>query len=370
MKPQHQPVSAPAPRPAHSPRSALREVIGSVASPALFDFWAARVSRTWTWDRPLARIERIVSAAAGAATLVLRPNRHWRGCAPGQHVNVTVEIDGRRFVRPYSPSAIGAGQLELTVKAVDGGRVSTHLCRNARVGDVVELGPAFGAMCLPPDSAPVLLLAAGSGITPLMAMLRAHAAQRYAGPATLVYWARRREEFCFADELRALARQHATIEVRFVLTGEPASLPDEAEGRLDDHHVAAHCTTATHVFACGPDGFVERARAMLAPRAAGFVADAFTAPAVAFAASGTVAVTLARSGRTLALARGTSLLAALEANGLQPPSGCRMGICNTCACGKAAGTTRHLRTGEHDSEPASALRLCVNAASTDLVLDL
>jgi ferredoxin len=83
-----------------------------------------------------------------------------------------------------------------------------------------------------------------------------------------------------------------------------------------------------------------------------------------------VAVTLAKSGRTLQLPRGASLLAALEAEGVKPAYGCRMGICNTCACGKRSGQTRHLLTGALEGEPVSALRLCVNSASSDLVLDL
>ena len=81
-------------------------------------------------------------------------------------------------------------------------------------------------------------------------------------------------------------------------------------------------------------------------------------------------VELARSGRILTLPRGVPLLAALEAEGVKPKSGCRMGLCNTCACGKRAGTTRHLLDGLEDAEPATALRLCVAVPRTDLVLDL
>ena len=83
-----------------------------------------------------------------------------------------------------------------------------------------------------------------------------------------------------------------------------------------------------------------------------------------------VQLTLAASNRVLTVPRGESLLTALEAAGLKPASGCRMGICNTCACGKREGTTRQLHTGETEREPVTALRLCVNAALTDLVLDL
>jgi stearoyl-CoA 9-desaturase NADPH oxidoreductase len=83
-----------------------------------------------------------------------------------------------------------------------------------------------------------------------------------------------------------------------------------------------------------------------------------------------VQLTLAASNRVLTVPRGQSLLTALEAAGLKPASGCRMGICNTCACGKRAGITRHLHTGDIEHEPVSALRLCVNSARSDLILDL
>ena len=123
------------------------------------------------------------------------------------------------------------------------------------------------------------------------------------------------------------------------------------------------------MLACGPGGFVDAARALLGG-AASFQAEAFSAPAAPAGDHGFVQVELARSGRTLTLPRGVSLLAAIEAEGVRLKSGCRMGLCNTCACGKRAGTTRHLLDGLEDAEPASALRICISAARTDLVLDL
>ena len=113
-----------------------------------------------------------------------------------------------------------------------------------------------------------------------------------------------------------------------------------------------------------------RRRALLGERAPTFQAEAFTPPPRLVEEGGTVRVTLAASGRTLEVARGQSLLIALEEAGVKPASGCRMGICNTCACGKRSGTTRQLHTGDVQHEPVSALRLCVHGAASDLVLDL
>jgi ferredoxin len=125
-----------------------------------------------------------------------------------------------------------------------------------------------------------------------------------------------------------------------------------------------------HVFACGPGGFVDRARSLFAAVAPTFHAEAFSPLPRVVEDGGTVQVTLAASGRTLTLARGQSLLTALEAEGLRPASGCRMGICNTCSCAKSSGITRNLNNGDLAGEPVSALKLCISSAVSDLVLDL
>lgn len=344
-----------------------------LVSPALFDFWAARVSPTWSWNRPLGRIVAREPAASDAVSLWIKPNRHFRGFAPGQHLNLGVEVEGRRLVRSYSPSALPGrdGRFRITVKKIEGGKVSTHLCERAEVGDVLVLGEAFGELALPAaDARPRLLLAAGSGITPMMALMADLAAQASPAPATLLYYTRRRDQRCFVDELRALAARQPALQVRFLLTGDTARAEDEAEGRLCAEQLAPWLSTPAHVLACGPTGFVAAAHALLADGAASFAAESFSPPVFDTTDTGQVELTLARSGRRLQVPRGQPLLDALEAAGLAPASGCRRGLCNTCACGKSAGSTRHLLTGEVEHEPTSALRLCVTSARSDLVLDL
>ena len=355
--------------------SRIGRLLKPVVAPAVFDFWASRLNPAWSWERPLARVVAREQASRDAVTLVLKPNRHWRGFQPGQHLNLSTEIDGSRVTRSYSltgpPRA--DGRIAITVKGIEGGKLSQYLCREARIGDVLELGVAFGDMILPqrPDGR-WLFLAAGSGITPLMAMVRTLAAQGMPVPLDLVYWARNREELCFTAELRALAATHANFKVHFALTRETELLEDESSGRIDRALIDSLLDDAgeRHVFACGPGGFVDVVRSLFSTSAPTFHAEAFTPPPRVAEDSGNVQVTLAASGRILTLARGQSLLTALEAEGLKPASGCRMGICNTCACGKSSGTTRNLNTGDLAGEPVSALKLCISSAVSDLVLDL
>ena len=368
-------MNAHAPAQIPRPRSSLRRLIQPLVAPPVFDFWASRVNRTWSWDRSLARIVSRTDASSDAVSLLLQPNRHFAGFAPGQHVNIGVEIDGMRYTRSYSVSNAprSDGRIEITVKTIEGGRLSRHLCASARAGDVLDLGQAFGDMTLPESvSGNWLFLAAGSGITPLVAMARQLAAQGMPVPLTLLYWARTREELCFAEELRAMAKAYANFDVRFMLTRQSLHAADEVAGRIDQVALDALVDgiASQQVFACGPGGFVETARGLLASKVESFMSEAFTPPPRVVMDTGSVQVTLASSGRTLTVPRGQSLLTVLEAEGLSPASGCRMGICNTCACGKRSGTTRHLHTGDITDEPLSALKLCVSSAATDLVLDL
>lgn len=337
-------------------------------SEGFFDFWSTRLHPLWTLRRPLARLLARTPASADAVTLELQPNRHFGGMAAGQHVNLGVEVDGRRITRSYSPTLLANGRLAITVKAIPDGKVSQYLARHAPIGEVFDLGQAFGGMTVAaPARQRLLLLAAGSGITPMRALLRQLAEAGMPAPVDLVYWARQHAELCFADELTALAARHSNFHLHLALTGDPLA----PAARVDGWSFAGIGPLAdARVLACGPAGFVEAAHTRLHGQVAAFESEAFSLPAIPALEQGTVQVELRRSGRTLTLPRGTPLLQALEAQGIQPASGCRMGICNTCVCGKLAGITRHTLTGDYAGEPSVPLKLCVSSASTDLVLEL
>lgn len=358
-------------------RNSLKKIVKSFIDPAVYDFWIQKVVPHASWETPLARVVARHVEARDAVTLVLRPNRHFLGFQAGQHVNVTVEVEGVRHTRCYSFTNAPApdGLISLSVKEVEGGKVSRHLCRHVREGDVIELGQAFGECTIPAEyRGDWLLLAAGSGITPLMSIVRTLSAQPLTQRVDLIYWARTRADLFFYQELCELAVREPLFRLHVVLTREEDLLPGEHAGRPAERVFSRLVPdfVGRRVQTCGPADFVSSVQDLIAARVPVFLAEAFTPAQVSAIEEkvDVVQVELRASGRTLTLPTGKSLLVAIEEAGVHPAYGCRMGICNTCACGKLSGTTRNLNTGELDADQSSALRLCVNAASSDLVLNL
>lgn len=370
-------VSAPTvtPGPGAGP---LQRLIAPLVEPAIYDFWVGMINPAWSWSRSLARVVERRVEAQDAVTLVLKPNAHCSKVRPGQHVNVSAEVNGRRTTRSYSITNVPGkdGPLEITVKRVEGGKLSTHLCRDTRAGDVVELGTVFGEMTMPAQAkGKWLFLAAGSGITPLVSLTRQLASQGMPVDLQLVYWAKTRAELCFLRELRALAARHPSFKLQVVLTHEAQTLADEARGLISQPQLAELVgdLAERQIYACGPGGFVDAARSLTSGVARSFLAEGFTPSTPVMTpeqTATTVRVQLRKSGRALDLPSGTSLLVALEEAGMSPAAGCRIGICRTCVCTKHEGTTQDITTGDQDTEPDTQVRLCVSRALTDLSLDI
>ena len=309
-----------------------------------------------------------------SVTLTLRPNENWSGLGAGQFVGVSVEIDGVRHTRPYSPAGsqhAAGGALELTVSTHPEGRVSRHLREHARAGLIVGLTQAQGEFVLPdPRPERVLLVSGGSGITPVMAMLRTLCDEGFPGEIGFLNYARSPLAALYEPELRALARRHQRLTVA---RGFTRSRGSGLTGRFSREHlptvVSDHAGAAT--FVCGPPALIESVRNVWArdglPEPA---VETFTAPALSFDTSDTEGlVSFAASGLQAANS-GLPLLEQAEDAGLRPEHGCRMGICNTCSCRKRTGTVRNLVTGQVSTAPDEQIRICVSVPLGDVALDL
>ena len=313
------------------------------------------------------RVVKRVQETPDTITLVMQPNALWRGAQAGQYVGVTVEIDGRRTQRMYSlTSRPGSRRIAITVKRQ--GLVSGHLHDRVRVGSVLTLSPAMGEFVLPAILPPrLLLLGAGSGITPVKAMLNALAARSYTGSVVLVHLCRTPQDQIFAAELRQISAQLPGLRLlEHFSAGQGRFTWEDLCRQVPD--LARRAT-----WACGPAGLLDslhthwHTAALTVP----LHTERFGAPPLAAAPlTRAVRVTLARSQRGFDSLGAAPLLDQAEASGLAPKHGCRIGICRSCQCVKRSGTVQHLHTGELSSAPNELIRLCVSAARSDLELDL
>ncbi len=324
------------------------------------------------------RIEQLVDETADARTLVIQPGRAWRAHRPGQFVSIGVDIDGVRHTRCYSISSAPAGnhgRFSITVKAVDGGRVSNYLVRQLRIGEMVYLSPADGEFVLPEiTSKPLLFITAGSGITPVMSMLRSLAARDLMVDTVLIHYAPSRADIIFHDELQELAQRFPDqLKIHWATTREADDAP--LQGHFNSEHLEKVCPDwqSRSAFACGPRGLlaslestwtaagcaellqIERFQAVLAPVNAGAVGGE---------------VRFSVSGRLVQADGAKPLLEVAESAGLAPAHGCRMGICHGCTVKLKSGSVRDLRNGQLHSDAGERVQICVCAAAGDIEIEL
>ncbi|HVX55425.1 ferredoxin reductase [Nocardioides sp.] len=348
--------------------------VAALASPHGIDRYLKQINPMWAAHEVRARIvsvEREVAVAGHptVATVTLQPTSTWAGHRAGQHVSVGVEVDGtRRTTRVFSissPDSHPGDRFTLTIRAnPEAGErsVSTFLTERARPGQLVHLSQAEGDFVLP-DRMPehVLLLSGGSGITPVMAMLRSLQRRTHRGRITFLHFAQSPEHTIFGAELAEVARSGHGIDVHVLhpRQGDPYLSPAFLERLVPGYRDVP-------AWACGPASLIEAARAAYDGSDALRV-EYFKPPRVSGTAGGSL--TFTRSGVTVPNT-GAPVLEQAEAAGLTPEYGCRMGICFSCTARKSDGVTRNILSGETSSLPDDDIRICVSAPDGDCAIDL
>ena len=319
------------------------------------------------------RIVAIDPETRDAVTLAIQPGRGWSRHVPGQYLRLGVDVDGVRQWRTYSlTSKTGDRRISVTAKAIPGGLVSNYLVRRATVGTIVHLDQAVGEFTLPqPAPAKILFLTAGSGITPVMGILRNMAAGHGADAlqtcdVVVVHSAPNASGVIFGGELRMLARQgrirlveiHTDIDARLDTAALGCIVPDLADRQT---------------WACGPPGMLDWlenhwAASGIADR---LHTERFRFAAIATGEGGTV--TFSRSATTVDAEANRSLLETGEAAGVLMPSGCRMGICFGCVAPLRRGAVRDLRSGDLTTAADGdgvIIQTCISAAAGECDIDL
>lgn len=312
------------------------------------------------------RIVAIHPETRDAVSVVIKPGRGWRGHTPGQYVRIGIDVDGIRQWRAYSlTSTTTDDTIAITVKAIPDGKVSNHIVRRARPGTVVQLDQAAGEFTLGEQAPPkILFLTAGSGVTPVMGMLRNMAAE--GSDVVVVHSAPTADDVIFGGELRQLARQGR---IRLV------EKHTDVDGMLDVatlHHLVDDLADR-QTWACGPAGMLD---ALESRWTADGIADRLHTerfrPIIITEGDGGE-VTFSKSGTVVDAGSAETLLDAGEAAGVLMPSGCRMGVCFGCVVPLRQGAVRDLRTGDVTSAAPGdnvQIQTCVSAAAGSCDIDL
>jgi ferredoxin-NADP reductase len=391
-------MTSPPSSPTSTLRRAGRGLLDILTGPHGVDRYAELLDPTLASDRHLAEVVATQPETDDTVTLTLTPPKGWAsGQLPrprhGQAVNLTVEVDGVRHTRSFSVASLTPNRWTVTVRENPGGTVSPFLVHRARPGMFVEVGAPFGEMVLPRDAgadAGLLLVSGGSGITPVMAMVRElRRAGRLARPGsrlaaspgvlpqvTFLHYARRPEELIFATELAELGDAFVNLDVVVVHTAPDA--PDGNDRGLRGHfrreHVAAlrHDVDAARTFVCGPRGLAEAVRGWISDEAR-LTCEFFSPPAITSGGDHAEGTLRFAPGDVQVATDGRSILEQAEDAGLSPEHGCRMGICHSCVQTVTAGSVRDLLTGEvrtaTDAAPVEA-QLCISAADGDCTVAL
>jgi ferredoxin-NADP reductase len=346
-----------------------RRVAVPLTTPLLPADFLSLLNPLWSARSMHGRIEAIRRETADAATIVIRPARGWTLHRAGEWVRIGIAINGIWQSRTYSVTSVAgraADRFAITVKAIEGGRVSNHLVHATRPGTVLRLDTPQGDFTLPAVFArPALFITGGSGITPVMGMLRTLAAAGDLPDSVHIHSAREPGDVIFGAELRRLPQQvpayrlheqHTATDGRFTL------------GRLED---VCPDWREREVWACGPVGMLDAVEKHWANAGSSDLlhVERFAAKIFAPADAEGGTVNFCKSGRDAEAPADRPILEVGEAAGVVMPHGCRMGICFTCVSVLRSGQVRDLRTGEIHGDEGDVIQTCVSAAAGPCSID-
>ena len=353
----------------HPGWNALRSIAERITTPLLPDDYLQLANPLWSARELRGRVLEVRRETVDSATLVIKPGWGFSfDYQPGQYIGIGLLIDGRWRWRSYSLTSSPVKEsrtITITVKAMPEGFLSTHLVGGVEPGTIVRLAAPQGNFVMPdPAPASVLFVTGGSGITPVMSMLRTLVRRDQITDVVHLHSAPTESDVMFGTELFELLRSQPGYRLRLRTT--------RSQGRLDLSRLGDEVPDwrERQTWACGPEGMLNDAEKVWS--AAGISAqlhlERFAASRAAVHGQGGT-VEFARTGKTVVADAATSLMDAGEGAGVQMPFGCRMGICQSCVVSLVDGHVRDLRTGvEH--EPGTRVQTCISAASGDCVLDV
>lgn len=348
----------------------VRKAADKLTTPLLPDDYLTLLNPLWSSRELRGRVEEVIRETDDAATLVIRPGWGWRYLhRPGQFVGIGVQVQGKYHWRSYSVSSppVRSGRtLAITVRAMPEGFLSDHLVNGLEPGTIVRLATPSGDFVLPdPPPARSLFLVGGSGITPVMSMLRTLDRRGTMSDVVLHYSSTTPERMIFREELQALHDKHPS----FVLQERHTDTDGMLE--LDSLDEVVPDWRERETWACGPAPMLDAIEEHW--EQAG-LDDQLHLERFSLALSGDGGeggtITFQNSGKQADADGATTVLEAGESAGVGMPYGCRVGICHTCTVTKISGTVRDLRNGNDFDQPNEQVQTCVTVPVGECVLDI
>jgi stearoyl-CoA 9-desaturase NADPH oxidoreductase len=359
------------PSPRFRGRRLFLRAVRRLFSPLRPDDYLEMINPLWTTKELRGKVEGVEPQGSEAASVLIRLGYEWPGHKPGQYIRLGLIIDGRYHWRAYSLTSDPQsedGLISVTPKKVETGVVSPYLVERIKLGEVVRLGEIEGVFTLPePLPAKMLFISAGSGITPIMSMLRSLDRRGELGDVVVIHSARSREQVMFLSVLEDLDRRHDKLRLDLRLTSERGRMsPDELDELVPDWR-------EREGFCSGPgellDALIEYWENNGDPDRLHF--ERFQPKIGGDAGEGEGGeVSFLESETTVDCDGGTPILEAGEKAGLNLAYGCRIGICHTCVGTLKSGKLRDLRSGEITEPTGQDVRICINTAEGDVELAL
>lgn len=348
----------------------VRGLAARATTPLLPDDYLKLLNPLWSARELRGQVVKVRKETDDSATVIIKPGWGFStDYLPGQYVGIGLRIDGRWHWRSYSLTSIPRRDrklISITVKATPEGFLSTHLVNGVKSGTIVRLAAPKGDFALPDPPPPKLLLVtAGSGITPVMAMLRSLRQRGHRPDIVHIHSAPSPEDVIFHDELRTLEAEQNGYTLHLHMTGNDGHLDfaNDLDGIVPDWQDRP-------TWACGPPAMLDaiEARWTDAKVLDNLHMERFVIARTDKGGEGGT-VTFAISDKTIEADGATSLLEAGEKAGIHMPFGCRMGICQSCVLPLESGHVRDFRSGTEHGE-GDRIQTCVSAASGDCTLNI
>jgi ferredoxin-NADP reductase len=352
------------------PWAKLRRLGARLTTPLDPDDYLSLINPLWTARELRGRVEKVVKETDDAATIVIRPGWGWRyDHHPGQYVGIGLQINGKFHWRSYSistPPKHSGRTLAITVRAMPEGFISDHLVNGVEPGTIIRLALPNGDFVLPdPPPEKLLFVVAGSGVTPVMSMLRTLDRRGTMPDVVMHYSSPTPERMLFREEVDKLAEKYDGFTLH--------KLHTDTDGMLEMHQLDELVPDWKDrvTYACGPapllDAIDEHYKEHDLEEQLHI--ERFSLDLGSDEDAGGT-LTFQNSNKTVEVDGATTVLEAGEEAGIGMPYGCRMGICHTCTLTMIEGKVRDMRNGDEFFDPNERVQTCVTVPVGDCKFDI